>query len=71
MVEAIAAGVFREEYQDADLLSQVVWSAVHGVASLHLIMGKGEWIQWRPVEEVALTAIDVVIRGLVRNGRGK
>ena len=70
VVEALAAGVFRDEYQDADLLSQVVWSAVHGVASLHLIMKKGEWIQWRPAEEVARTAVDVVIRGLVRHGGG-
>ena len=44
---------------------------MHGVASLHLIMKKGEWIQWRPVEEVALTAVDVVIRGLVRHGGAK
>ena len=71
VAEALAAGVFREEYQDADLLSQVVWSAVHGVASLHLIMKKGEWIQWRPVEDVALTAVDVVIRGLIRHGSGQ
>ena len=71
VAEALAAGAFRDEYRDADLLSQVVWSAVHGVAAFHLIMSKGEWIQWRPAEEVAHTAIDVVIRGLVRNGRGK
>jgi AcrR family transcriptional regulator len=71
VVEALAAGVFRDEYQDADLVSQVVWSAVHGVASLHLIMGKGEWIQWRPAEEVARTAVDVVIRGLVRHDARK
>jgi AcrR family transcriptional regulator len=71
VVEALAAGAFRAEYQDADLLSQVVWSAVHGVASLHLIMKKGEWIQWRPAEEVAQTAVDVMIRGLVRSGGGK
>ena len=64
-------GISATEYQDADLLSQVVWSGVHGVASLHLIMGKDEWIQWRPVEEVARTAVDVMIRGLVRNGGGK
>jgi AcrR family transcriptional regulator len=71
VVEALTAGAFRDEYRDADLLSQVIWSAVHGVASLHLIMGKGEKIQWKPAEEVAQTAIDVMIRGLVRNGRGK
>jgi AcrR family transcriptional regulator len=71
VVEALASGAFRDEYRDADLLSQVFWSAAHGVASLHLIMGKGEWIQWRPAEEVAQTAIDAMIRGLVKNGRGK
>jgi AcrR family transcriptional regulator len=71
VVEALAAGVFRPEYQDADLVSQVVWSAVHGVASLHLIMNKGEWIQWRPAEEVARAAVDVMIRGLVRHGSYK
>jgi AcrR family transcriptional regulator len=69
--EALAGGVFRKEYQDPDLLSQVVWSAVHGVAALHLIMGKDDWLQWRPAEEVARTAVDVMIRGLVDNGREK
>lgn len=71
VAEAITKGDFRPEYQDPDLLSQVVWSAVHGVASLHLIMGKDGWVQWRSAEEVARTAVDVMIRGLVRNGRGK
>ena len=70
VVEAIAAGAFRDDYQDPDLLSQVFWSGVHGVAALHLIMGKDEWIQWRWIEEVAQTTIDLIIRGLVENGRG-
>jgi AcrR family transcriptional regulator len=65
VVEGLQAGVFRDEYDDADLLAQVVWSGVHGVASLHLIMGCDRWIQWRPVEHVARTAVDVMIRGLV------
>jgi AcrR family transcriptional regulator len=67
----LAAGVFRDEYRDAHLLSQVIWSAVHGVASLHLIMSSDPWVQWRPVEEVARTAVEVMIRGLVRTIRGK
>jgi AcrR family transcriptional regulator len=69
LVEAFAAGLFRDDYQDPDLLSQVFWSGVHGVAALHLIMGDDGWVQWRPVEEVARTAIELIIRGLVRNGR--
>ena len=70
VVEALAAGLFRDDYQDPDLLSQVFWSGVHGVAALHLIMGDDNWVQWRPVEEVARTAIELMIRGLVRTGRG-
>jgi AcrR family transcriptional regulator len=69
VIEGLAAGLFRPEYRDADLLAQVVWSGVHGVAALHLIMGKDDWVRWRPVEEVARTAIDVLIRGMVRAGR--
>jgi AcrR family transcriptional regulator len=71
VVEGIAARVFRDEFQDPDLMAQVVWSAVHGVAALHLIMGEDKWIHWRPAEEVAKTAIDVVIRGMERVGPGK
>jgi AcrR family transcriptional regulator len=67
IVDCLDAGNFREEFVDADLLSQVVWSGVHGVAALHLIMGNDTKIQWRPVEEVAETAMEVIIRGLVRS----
>ncbi len=69
--EGLAAGVFRDEYHDADLLAQVIWGGVHGVASLHLIMGNDEWVQWRPVQQVAGTAVEVMIRGLVRRGSSK
>jgi AcrR family transcriptional regulator len=70
VVEALASGLCRDEYRDADLLAQVFWSGVHGVASLHLIKGEDQWVEWRPVEELARTAIDLIIAGLVRNGRG-
>jgi AcrR family transcriptional regulator len=69
--EALEAGLFREDYQDPDLLSQVFWSGVHGVAALHLIMGHDTWVRWRPVEEVARTAVELMIRGLVRNKRSR
>jgi hypothetical protein len=69
VIEALEAGLFRDEYHDPDLVSQVIWSGVHGVAALHLIMGNDTWVQWRPVEEVAGTAIDLIIRGLVQAGR--
>ncbi len=68
-VEALSAGLFRDEYDDPDLLSQVFWSGVHGVAALHLIMGNDTWVEWRPAEEVARTAVELMLRGLLRNGR--
>ncbi len=71
VAEALEGGYFRKEYHDPDLIAQVVWSAVHGVASLHLIMGKDDWVKWRNVEEVASTAVEVTIRGLLRGGRSK
>jgi AcrR family transcriptional regulator len=66
VVEAQEAGAFRDEFEDPDLVAQVVWSSVHGVASLYLIMGQDSWVQWRSPEEVARTATEVMIRGLVR-----
>ena len=41
---------------------------MHGVAALHLIMGDDKWVQWRPVEDVAQTAIELLIGGLVQPG---
>ena len=52
VAQAIAAGLLRHEYQDPDLVAQAVWSGVHGVAALHLIMGNRTKMQWRPVEKV-------------------
>jgi hypothetical protein len=71
VAEAQEAGAFRDEFEDPDLVSQVVWSSVHGVASLYLILGQDSWVQWRSPEEVASTATEVMIRGLVRPGMGE
>jgi AcrR family transcriptional regulator len=66
IAEGLEAGRFREEFDDADLLAQVVWSGVHGVVSLHLVKGDDPWLDWRPVEATAAVVIDVTIRGLLR-----
>jgi AcrR family transcriptional regulator len=71
VVEAQAKGAFRDGFEDPDLVSQVVWSGVHGVASLYLIMGQDSWIEWHAPEEVARSAVEVMIRGLVRPESGE
>jgi AcrR family transcriptional regulator len=64
--EAINAGCFREEIQDAELVSQTLWGAVHGAVSLNIAKCKDHWVEWRPFQERAEMMIDVTLRGLMR-----
>jgi AcrR family transcriptional regulator len=63
--EAIAAGRYREELTDADLISQVVWSAVHGVVALQIVKGNDPWLEWRPFERRIQLTLDTLQRGMM------
>jgi AcrR family transcriptional regulator len=63
---AIDAGRFREEIHDAELISQTLWAAVHGVISLNIAKCKDPWVQWRPLAQRAELMLDVTLRGLLR-----
>jgi AcrR family transcriptional regulator len=65
--EAIDAGRFREELQDAELISQTLWASVHGVIALHIAKGCDPWVDWRPLAQRAQLMLDVTLRGLERN----
>jgi AcrR family transcriptional regulator len=62
----IAQGLLREEYGDPDLVAQVLWSGVHGLVALHLIMGNDPWLQWRPVKTIADAQLNAMLTGLLR-----
>ena len=64
--ECVAAGRFRGELKDVDLLAQVVWSGVHGVISLQIAKCNDGWIDWKPLKKRAALAIDVLIEGLTK-----
>jgi AcrR family transcriptional regulator len=66
VAELMARGRFREELTDVDLLAQVIWSGVHGVVSLEIAKCKDEWVEWRPFEERTGVAIDMMLRGLLK-----
>ncbi len=68
VAEGLAAGRFRSEYDDADLISQIVWSGVHGLVALHLIKGSDPWLDWKPAKKTGVIFVDVMIRGLSREG---
>ncbi len=68
--EAINAQCFRDEVQDAELVSQTLWASVHGVISLNIAKGKDPWVEWRPLEDRAEMMLDITLRGLLRPGKG-
>jgi AcrR family transcriptional regulator len=65
--QAIDAGRFREELEDAELISQTLWAAVHGVISLNIAKCKDPWVEWRPLAQRAEMMLDVTLRGLLRS----
>jgi AcrR family transcriptional regulator len=68
--EAINARCFRDEVQDAELVSQTLWASVHGVISLNIAKGKDPWVEWHPLEDRAEMMLDITLRGLLRPGKG-
>jgi AcrR family transcriptional regulator len=62
--EALAAGRFRRGLTDPDLLSQVFWAGVHGIAALQVVRAQDPWVEWRPLAERTRTLIDALIDGL-------
>jgi AcrR family transcriptional regulator len=68
--QAIAAGRFRPEYHDADLVAQLLWASMHGLAALHLTHGNDPWVNWRPAAVSDEAMIQVMMRGLLAGEAG-
>jgi AcrR family transcriptional regulator len=66
VADAIAAGRLRPDLNDADQVAQMLWGALHGIISLHIIKGADPGIDWRDLEETATHAGQVMTRGLLR-----
>lgn len=68
--EAMGQGAFRTEYTDPELLAQIFWAGVHGIATIHLSKPEGAhhpWIKLKSADETAGAMCDVLLRGLLRN----
>ncbi|HEY3288478.1 MAG TPA: TetR/AcrR family transcriptional regulator [Gemmatimonadaceae bacterium] len=67
--EGIEQGRFRPEFKDPEMLAQIVWSSVHGLAAIHLMApGKSHpWMNLRDPDETARQLCEVVLRGLLRD----
>jgi AcrR family transcriptional regulator len=65
---AIASGRIRPEYRDPELLTQMLWSSVHGMVALRMTKANDSWVDWRPATESTQAMIDVMTRGLIAEG---
>jgi AcrR family transcriptional regulator len=68
--EAIAAGRLRKDLDDPDLVSQIVWAAIHGLVALLVVKGDEPWIAWRGRKRLVTEMIELTIRGLLRPAKG-
>jgi len=68
VAQAITAGRLRPEFGDAELTSQVIWAAVHGLIALHITKGNDPWVEWRPIEQRVEAMLDLILRGMLNNG---
>jgi len=64
--QTIAAGRFRDDLKDAELISQTLWAAVHGVISLSIAKCNDPWVEWRPMEQRVELMLDAILRGLLK-----
>ena len=65
--EAIARGQLRAELTDPDLVAQVLWAGVHGVAAL-AIDRKENWIEMNAADVLAREMTEALLRGIRTEG---
>jgi len=66
VAEGIAAGRYRSELKDPELVSQMMWASVHGLVSLHIVRVGGDAIPWRDARKTARALVDNAMRGALR-----
>jgi AcrR family transcriptional regulator len=64
--DAIDAGRLRPELTDVDLVAQLLWSGIHGVASLYIAKNDAPWVALKDPRVLAKEMVDVMLRGIVR-----
>ena len=66
LVDLQASGRMRDELTDIDLVSQSIWSMIHGVISLEIAKCNDAWVDWRTIESRTQLVIDMIERGLLK-----
>jgi AcrR family transcriptional regulator len=64
--EVIDKGLLREDLKDPEAVAQILWACLHGVVSLYLDHYQDEWVDWRPIRDLANETHRMVMIGLAR-----
>jgi AcrR family transcriptional regulator len=70
VAEAIQAGRFLPQYDDAERVAQMLWAAMHGLVSLHLTCSQSRWLEWRSTRRTAELIGEALLRGMLRGPEG-
>ena len=65
--EVHAAGFFRPDYHDVDLIAQTIWAGIHGVCSLQITMANDKWVHWADFSARLHFMQQMITHGLLRN----
>lgn len=65
VAECIASGRFRAAYSDADLATQLIWAALHGLISLRITPQYEGWIHWKPAKKSVAAMVDALMNGIL------
>lgn len=63
---ALDAGIFRPTLNDASLIAQTLWAAIHGLCALHINMADDAWIDWRPLDARIEAMLSMTVLGLMK-----
>ena len=61
-----AAGYFRADLKDADLIAQTIWAGTHGVCALQISMSEDKWVNWCSISARLQLMQQVMMRGLMK-----
>lgn len=64
--EAIDQGRFLPHLKDPELVTQLLWAGVHGVAALHITRPDHDpWCPWLGAERLGGEMVDLILRGVL------
>ena len=65
--EAIEKKKLRTELSDPDEVAQILWAAIHGLISLHIVKHAQEWVPLRDLKKTTRRSMDILFRGILRS----